>query len=252
MSDLPEILLLDDDPRELDKISRLVSAYYAGKEHKQPLGNLHPFRSGSAALEFFLSGAAVDIAVLDIIMPEMSGVQFAEKIRDKGYRGHIIFLTSSNDFASESFMVGAFSYLLKPVHKERLFNVLLRIEEDRTRKQIEDNMSVFVQTRQYSQNILLRNIAYAEVMGRKLFIHLVNKEIVSFNKPMKEIAPQLLADGRFLRCHNSIIVNMEHVGSIRKNDAIMENGSAVPISRRFSEFKSRYVSWSLHKTDGVK
>jgi len=252
MSDLPEILLLDDDPRELDKISRLVSAYYAEKEHKQLLGNLHPFRAGSAALEFFLSGAAVDTAILDIIMPEMSGIQFAEKIRDKGYRGHIIFLTSVNDFASESFMVGAFSYLLKPVEKERLFSVLRRIDEERTRKHSEDNVSVFIQTRQYSRNILLREIVYAEVMGRKLFIHLVNDETVSFNKPMKEIAPQLLADGRFSRCHNSIIVNMEQVATIRKNDAVMKNGSAIPISRRFSEFKSRYISWSLHKTDGIK
>ena len=253
MSDLPEILLLDDDPKELDRVSALISAYFAKSERiVLPARNLRQFISGSDALEYFLKGALVDIAFLDIIMPEMSGVQFAGRIRDKGYRGYIVFLTSSNDFASESFMVGAFSYLLKPVVREQLFNVLRKIKEDRARVQTEDNASVFIQTRQYSRNIFLREIVYAEIMGRKLFIHLANDEIISFNKPLKEIAPDLLADKRFSHCHNSIIVNMDKIGNIRENDVLMKNGSVVPISRRFREFKSRYIAWSLHRQGGEK
>jgi DNA-binding LytR/AlgR family response regulator len=85
-------------------------------------------------------------------------------------------------------------------------------------------------------------------MGRKLSIHLTNEEIVSFNRPLKEIAPELLADERFSYCHNSIIVNMDQVENLRDKDVILKTGSAVPISRRCREFKSRYISYCLHKS----
>jgi len=245
--------MLDDDPRELDKLSRLISAYY--KNHARlelPPQNLCQFRSGLSALEYISRGAAPDIAFLDIIMPEMTGVQFAERIRNEGYRGYVVFLTSANDFASESFMVGAFSYLLKPVGEERLFSTLRKIEEDMARAQLEDTVSIFVQTRQYSRDILLREILFAEVMGRKLSIHLVNGETVTFNKPLKEFAPELLAHKRFSTCHNSIIVNMDHVENIRENDAVMRNGSVIPVSRRYRDFKSRYISYIIHKPGNMK
>jgi len=248
LTSLPDILLLDDDPRELDKISRLISTYYIEQKHLVlPSHNLHQFRAGSAALEYLSGGASIDIAILDIIMPEMSGIQFAEYIRNKGYQGHIVFLTSANDFASESFMVRAFSYLLKPVKKEMLFNTLQNIEADRAKKQIEDAASVLIQTRQYSRSILLRDIVFVEVMGRKLFIHLVNDDTVSFNKPLKEFAAELLADARFSLCHNSFIVNMDQVVNIRDTDMVMKTGAVVPISRRYREFKSRYIAYFLHK-----
>jgi len=249
LNDTPEIILLDDDPRELDKISRLVSAYYAAKLPRSSV-NLHPFRAGSAALEFFESGATVDIAFVDIIMPEMSGVQFAGKLREKEYKGYIVFFTTTNDFASESFMVGAFSYLLKPVQKGQLFGILKKIEEDCAKKHIEDSTAIFINTRQLSRNILLREIVCAEIMGRKLSFHLINNDIISFNMPLKEIAPQLLADGRFSHCHNSIIVNMDQVKNIMENGTVMKNGSVYPISRRFREFKSRYIAWAL-KSGGM-
>ena len=245
--------MLDDDPRELDKLSRLISAYYAKQLRIElPPQNICRFRSGTAALDYISRGTAPDIAFLDIIMPEMTGVQFAERIRNNGYRGYVVFLTSANDFASESFMVGAFSYLLKPVGEERLFSTLQKIEEDMVRTQLEDSASILVQTRQYSREILLREILFAEVMGRKLSIHLITGETVTFNKPLKEFAPELLAHKRFSTCHNSIIANMDHVENIRENDAVMRTGPVIPISRRYREFKSRYISYMLHKPGNIK
>ena len=253
MAYIPKILMLDDDPKELGKLSRLISAYYTKQARVElPPQNLCQFRSGPAALEYLSRGAAPDIAFLDIIMPEMTGVQFAERIRGDGFRGYVVFLTSANDFASESFMVGAFSYLLKPVGEERLFSTLRKIEEDMTRTHLEDTASILVRTRQYSRDILLREILFAEVMGRKLFIHLLNGETVTFNKTLKEFAPELLAHKRFSTCHNSIIVNMDHVENIRENDAVLRTGSLIPISRRYRDFKSRYISYILHKPGNRK
>ena len=82
------------------------------------------FDKGSDALSYIKTGAKVDVCFLDIVMPEMSGIELARQIRkmetDKGMKAHaIVFLTTSNEFASESFEVKAFTYLLKPPAPQR-------------------------------------------------------------------------------------------------------------------------------------
>ena len=242
----PEIVLLDDDIRELDKLIILIRAYYSDSSRsKLPFRGPRCFTSGLAVLEYFAGGGRADTVFLDIIMPGISGVETAGRLRDRGFNGYIVFLTSVNDFAAESYRVGAFSYLLKPVEKENLFSVLRKIEDDREKLSEEDTASVMVQTKQYRKNILLRKIVFAEIMGHNLYIHLADNEMVSINKPLKEFSPSLLADDRFAHCHGSIIVNMDFVETIRNNAAVLRTGQLIPISRRCGDFKSRYITRSI-------
>lgn len=241
-------MLLDDDPRELEKLGGLIGAYYSarGKGGLSP-GNPRRFSAGSAALEYLAEGRRVDIAFLDIVMPGMSGVQFAGILRDKGFKGYIVFLTSVNDFASESYKVGAFSYVLKPVKREQLFSLLERIEEHWEKSRKEEAAAVMVQTKKFSRNLPFREIVFTEVIGRTLHIHLVKGETVSINKAMKDFAPSILDDGRFSHCHSSIIVNMDFVETIRDNAAVLKTGQSIPISRRYNDFKSRYIAYSIRR-----
>jgi DNA-binding LytR/AlgR family response regulator len=249
LTGIPEIVLLDDDKNELDKLVRFLKGYYApGPQAAPGRSFLHDFTSGSAMLEYFDSGKTADIVFLDIIMPEISGVEAAVLLRDRGFDGYIVFLTSVNDFAAESYQVGAFSYLLKPVEKERLFSVLHKIEETREKSRQKDTSSVLVETRQFHRNILLRDIVFVEILGHNLSIHLVNDETVSLNKPLKEFSPALLADERFAHCHGSIIVNMDFVETIRDNAAVLRTGQTIPISRRCNGFKSRYITRSIDRS----
>jgi DNA-binding LytR/AlgR family response regulator len=244
-------MLLDDDKRELDKLVSFLKGYYAaGPRTAFGRSFLHDFTSCSAMLEYFAEEKNVDIVFLDIIMPEMSGIETAAILRDRGFDGYIIFLTSVNDFAAESYRVGAFSYLLKPVEKEGLFSVLRKIEKTREKSYEKDAAFVLVETKQFHRNILLRDIVFAEILGHHLSIHLVNEETVSINKPLKEFSPALLADERFAHCHGSIIVNMDFVETIRDNAAVIRSGQSIPISRRCNGFKSQYITRSINRLKG--
>jgi DNA-binding LytR/AlgR family response regulator len=246
-------VLLDDDRRELDKLLRFLNAYYsAGPQAAAGRSFLHDFSSGSAMFAYFDGGKTADIVFLDIIMPEMSGVEAAVLLRDRGFNGHIVFLTSTNDFAAESYRVGAFSYLLKPVEKEGLFRVLRQLDEAMEKSHREDTAFVLVETKQFHRNILLRDIVFVEIQGHNLSIYLANDETILINKALKEFAPALLSDGRFERCHGSIIVNMDFVETIRDNAAALRTGQAIPISRRHSDFKSRYISHSISRLGGAE
>ncbi|MDR2740792.1 MAG: LytTR family transcriptional regulator DNA-binding domain-containing protein, partial [Treponema sp.] len=143
--------------------------------------------------------------------------------------------------------VRAFSYLLKPVEKERLFSVLRKLDEAREESYEKDTAFVLVTTKQFHRNILFWDIIFVEILGHTLFIHLANDETVSINKPLKEFSPVLLADGRFAHCHGSIIVNMDFVETIRDNTAVLKTGQTIPISRRCNDFKSRYITRSINR-----
>jgi DNA-binding LytR/AlgR family response regulator len=107
-----------------------------------------------------------------------------------------------------------------------------------------------VETKRFHRNILLRNIIFAEILGHDLSIHLANDETILINKPLKEFSPALLVDERFAHCHGSIIVNMDFVETIRDNAAVLRTGQSIPLSRRQSDFKSRYISRLLNRLRG--
>ena len=71
-----------------------------------------------------------DLLLLDVLMPGVSGMQAAREIRERNSRTEIVFLTSSPEYAVESYSVRAHYYLLKPVTEEKLFPILDRLMTD--------------------------------------------------------------------------------------------------------------------------
>ena len=66
----------------------------------------------------------MDLIILDVIMPLMSGMDTARELRMDEQTVPIIFLTSSKEFAVDSYDVNAFHYLIKPVDERKLFHIL--------------------------------------------------------------------------------------------------------------------------------
>lgn len=110
----------------------------------------------------YRSPRGFDIYILDILMPGLSGIDAARKLRQLGDGGEIIYITNSNDFAADSYEVRAFSYLLKPVDEARLFKVLDGAVEKLERRR---SSAVMVNTPGGMQRIRLEQILYVERMG---------------------------------------------------------------------------------------
>ncbi|MBR6676410.1 MAG: response regulator transcription factor, partial [Clostridia bacterium] len=123
------------------------------------------------SVELFLSGEALlrahakepfNIVFLDMIMPHITGIEAARALRKRDNTVKIVFLTSTSEFAVESYSVKASNYLLKPVGAEKLYsciNELLRGE-----REAED--SVTVKSRLASYRVLLSQIEYVEAEGK--------------------------------------------------------------------------------------
>lgn len=198
------------------------------------------FWSAQAALEHVLSGARVDVCFLDIIMPEMSGVALADGLRAGGYVGEIVFLTTANDFAHESYRVQAFDYLLKPPTAERVGAVLQRLTDA---LQSEDRAGIAVKTAAGTELVRLRDISYVEAINHFVCIRLTSGKEKRVRATFSDVAEQLLRDRRFIRCHRSFVVNMSGIEALTDLDIQMKGGALIPISRGYSHVRDELVKW---------
>jgi len=87
---------------------------------------LHSFQDINELITF-ISNNTIDVAFLDIIMNELDGITLAMEIKRIQPKCKIIFISSSRDFAMEAFQVYASGYLLKPVAKDEIIELLMNL-----------------------------------------------------------------------------------------------------------------------------
>lgn len=110
------ILIVDDEIYTLNETELYVKKY----------GNFENCITCSNAIEAleYAEKVPFDIALLDIEMPIINGVELAAKLSDIFPSISIAFITAYNNYAAEAFNVNAVDYVLKPIRKERLFKTL--------------------------------------------------------------------------------------------------------------------------------
>ena len=117
--------ICDDYPAQAQIINALIDKY----KNERPGAEiqLHSFGSGAELLQSMDSGNIFNLLLLDILMPELNGIELAREIRKYNEDAAMIFLTNSKDHALEAYGVSAVQYILKPVKESVLFPVLDKV-----------------------------------------------------------------------------------------------------------------------------
>lgn len=173
-----------------------------------------------------------DIYILDIVMPGMNGIELGEAIRADAADSKIIYLTSSQEYAVDSFRIRAFHYLMKPVEHSTLFPAL---DEAIASVSIRRDRSLIVKTRDGSARITFDSILYAELARRAVIYHLKNGpavETTSLRIPFVEAVEELLRDRRFTLCGASMAVNLHHISQVAAEGIRFEDGSQVHLGKK--------------------
>ena len=237
------VAVCDDDSEYLEFVINLLSLYQS--KHSAVKTEVVGFDSGVSLLENIVAGDRFDIYLLDIIMPEINGINLAQKIRDYDEITSLIFLTNSTDYALEAFDVSAVQYIIKPVDKKRLFPVLDKIITSRIR---EDNNFILVSASDGSVvKTQYSSIVIVEQNNRVLRFHLNDGnalESKTIRVPFNEAVAQLLQDKRFLHVHQSFVINMAHVHKLRPYSFEMKNGTTIPIPKpKYTNVKDIYFEY---------
>jgi len=207
--------------------------------------NCWHFDKGSDALSHIQTGAKVDLCFLDIVMPEMNGIELARQIRkvetDKGMQAsEIVFLTTSNEFASESFELKAFSYILKPPEPQKVANILHEIIDA---KKALDTSGILISTKTMTKFLYFREVSFIEVINYKVYFRLIDGSEIVIVSSLGAILPQVITDKRFAQCHRSFVVNMDDINKIQDNSVLMYSGRQIPISRTYAGFCDKYIEY---------
>lgn len=223
-SDMLRIAICDDDPTQLQKTECLLKDYLS----KRPAlsGQISLFDKGDELLNAAEVYKGFDLYILDILMPELNGIQTALKLRKLDDGGEIIYLTSSNDYAADSYNTNAFFYLLKPVNREKLFSVLDAAVLKLQRRQTEN---IVVGVREGVRRILLEQILFVERSDRRMCYHCTGETVVSqtLRSSFRDAAAELLADPRFFLCGASFVLNMQHIIEVTRQAVILDTGIQV-------------------------
>lgn len=239
------IAVCDDRESELRETAALLERYLAQRPALP--GRVEALGSCEALLERVEDTGGFDLYVLDILMPGLSGIDAGRKLRQLQENGEIVYLSSSNDFAADSYDVRAFFYLLKPVEKERLFSVLDAAVEKLSRRRSE---GVLVRTAQGERRLLFERIRYAERVGHCVRYYCTDGTVdsQSIRSPFRQAAAPLLADRRFCLCGASFVLNFQHVAGVQGRTALLDDGQTVDLPRSVAaDFKRAWGNYWLEE-----
>ena len=241
-----KIAFCDDDMEVLHQMNELLDRYRVERNEDITYA---AFQSPFELLTEIEKGIRPDILFLDVVMPGQNGMDVAKEIRQYDTNMKIIFLTSSPEFAVESYTVGAYFYQLKPIWEESFFRLMDSVLSECEKKK---KNSLILHSKDGITRINLQQLEYCEVLGRKLLFHLENGAVLEGAGSLDDLAGQLMQYSNFLRPHRSFLVNMEYIQNISSRSIKMVNDAEIPIPHgKCSEIKNTYMEYAFNGEQAV-
>ncbi len=233
------VAICDDETAQLDETKGHLAGWQAN--HPDCQFQIECFENPEKLL-FMLREKEYtpDLLLLDIYMPEKSGIEVAKEFREMGRKGSIVFLTTSREHALEAFSVDATQYLVKPVKEQELFQVLDRL---------------FVNTKEKKDCLLLRidgrickiplnDIVYFEAQGKNQGLHLADGTHPKLHMTMMEIYGMLSGRREFAKVGVSYIVNLNHVDSLNAQEICLDTGKNIYLPRgAYHSLREQYFQY---------
>lgn len=229
-----DVLICDDDSVFLECLKKSVQKIIGGS-----IGEVRTFENKEQII-FYISEHPneINIILLDMNLGESSGIEVGKQICEFQPNSQIIFVSGYDGFYLEAYEVEHIYFLKKPLEERKLKKAF-----DRAFQKLDAiKKSVFiVMNKRGIQKINLNDILYFEKDKRKMHIH-TRKECITDYKKFEEIKLQL--DFRFVRCHYSYMVNISQVKKLENKKFYFENGSEVPISKKYySDVRDEFLDY---------
>jgi len=242
--------LCEDDEKQRQSGEKLLLEYFSLRPELG--GHVAVFSSAQELLEHVDRQGGFDLYLLDIIMPEKNGIELGAELRKRGFSPMIIYMTSSPDYAVDSYTVRAFDYLLKPVERKTLF---LTLDEAVESLSWERDASIAVKTRGGLQRLKLSGLVYCELSDRRICYYMSGGNIVegvSLREPFKDAVSDLLKYKQFALCSVSFAVNLAFVDRIERDRLHIKTGQYLPVSRKFRDsLTDRWMDFNLKGGAGL-
>lgn len=189
----------------------------------------------------FINKEEVDILFVDVEMPQMSGLDLIKSVQKKSLQ--VIVTTAYSQYAINALKASAIDYLLKPIDSEELDEAAKKALENLRKESANPLNTILQKLDQYNHNVIKIPTTYGyafidfdEIVYCKSESNYTNivtsKKTILVSKTLKFIQ-DLLPDDRFLRVHNSYVVNLSHIKEYSRKDGgfvMVSNGEKIKVS----------------------
>ncbi len=230
-------MIADDEPMALN----LVESYVL----KTPFLELVAKCSSAVeAMKVLEDGTKVDLFLLDIQMPDLSGLEFSKMLPKES---KVIFTTAFDQYAIEGYKVNALDYLLKPFDYSEFLSAVSRAKEvlepsENQNLIAKKSKDFFFVKSEYKQiKIAFSSILYIEGLKDYVKIYTQNqpKPILTLMS-LKKLEEELPADN-FMRVHRSFIVALDKIEAIERNQIIIGNAQ-ITIAPQYKDELMEYIN----------
>lgn len=201
------------------------------------------FGSASEAISY-LHSAQVDLILLDITMPELSGIEFLKTLR---HPPAIIITTAHPEYALEGYEYSVYDYLLKPIRYERFVKAINKVI-DLHKKQVSDpaeapspeNDFIFLKEDDTVHQIPFTDLLYVQAFGNYLKVFTKAGKLIVIRNTLMEIESQL-PSSLFLRIHKSYLVSIRSIEKIKHNEVYIAD-KVLPLGTTYKQEVMKVVN----------
>ena len=224
-------MIIDDEPL----------AQQGMEEYVREINFLELVAVCSSALKAYtvLHQERVQLILLDIDMPKISGIEFLKSLK---HPPAAIFTTAYSQYALESYELDIIDYLVKPVSFQRFCKAVGKARDFLDKKlpgqRPAEEEAFFLKVNSKFEKILYEEVLFVEALQNYVSVHLRNKKLVSY-LTLSSLEKQLPA-GRFMRVHKSYLVALNKIDAVNGN-VVAIGQQLIPVSRNVKDLLMRKV-----------
>lgn len=223
------IAICDDEVCYRKLVMRLIEKYNTERNCNL---SVTPYEHDSKLLEDAKKNGFFDAYILDVVMPGMNGIELGHTLREMGFNGKILYLTSSEEYAIDAFKVKAYNYILKPIEPENFF---LALDDAFHIDTTQDSTDIVIKSTKGNIKVNSEHILYAALDKRAISYYLTDGQIIhgrSIRVSFSEATQDLLQESSFTVCGASMVINLQYIQVIEDNSVTFQNGEKIFVPQR--------------------
>ncbi|MDN3580925.1 LytR/AlgR family response regulator transcription factor [Mucilaginibacter flavus] len=234
-------IIIDDDPFAIEWLEKYISF----------VPNLRLIKSYTNPMEALVdlsNGEMMDLILLDIEMPVVSGIELSQEIRQRARK--IVFSTAYKEYGYQAFEVNADAYLLKPYTLSKFAGTIEKLFSKENHSVTKNNDDFFFVKDKY-ESLKLIKINYREIIAAEskqnyVLIHTLSKKVLTYMS-LTEISKILNEKKNFVQFQRSFIIGKDHIESIDGNTIKMVNELRISVGDYYKKDFTSFLSEKLIK-----
>ncbi len=221
-----KVCVCDDDVTIVDRICSVIDGI---SKQNNIITKVDMFYDGATLLRNLeKNNSYYDVLFLDIEMENMDGIETARQLRLRDERAYIIYVSSHENYAIETFSVRPYQFVIKPFEDKVIEKHFIDVYE----KILSNDESYDFKHKGTYYKVLLKDVKYFESKNRSIDIHMEDGTVYEYYDILDKVEKKLCNTKMdFLRIHKSILVNSRYIAKKRYDHVELMNGEKLMISQ---------------------